>query len=181
MQLFCYISIRSAKKLFPIFGLNIFYFKRKGIANKHKAYEWLSRYLYVILKKILISQTSYVQIISSQQCSVLYKRKYQDTGITCTCTYAPSLTILYDHWYMHNIYLQKWFLDCDILIYQWSVLKFVFPNDILLWSVLTFISCNGLHISLHKIYCGAYPPGPEYRKVHMENWNYHAILSINEH
>ena len=24
-------------------GLNIFYFKRKGITNKHKAYEWLSR------------------------------------------------------------------------------------------------------------------------------------------
>ena len=26
----------------PGFGLNIFYFKRKGITNKHKAYEWLS-------------------------------------------------------------------------------------------------------------------------------------------
>ena len=26
-----------------IFGLNIFYFKRKGIANKHKAYGWFSR------------------------------------------------------------------------------------------------------------------------------------------
>ena len=23
------------------FGLNIFYFKRKGITNKHNAYEWL--------------------------------------------------------------------------------------------------------------------------------------------
>ena len=26
-----------------VFGLNIFYFKRKRITNKPKAYEWLSR------------------------------------------------------------------------------------------------------------------------------------------
>ena len=47
-------------------------------------------------KNSYLADLLYVQIISSQQCSVLicpglYKRKYQDTCITCRCTYAPSL------------------------------------------------------------------------------------------
>ena len=30
-----------------VYGLNIFYFKRNWIANKHKAYKWLSIYNYM--------------------------------------------------------------------------------------------------------------------------------------
>ena len=37
------LYINNTNEVDRILGLNIFYFKRKWIANKHKAYEWLSR------------------------------------------------------------------------------------------------------------------------------------------
>ena len=39
----CYLKFGILVITSPEVGLNIFYFKRKGITNKHKAYEWLSR------------------------------------------------------------------------------------------------------------------------------------------
>ena len=41
----CFNMCHNGKliNLYGVVGLNIFYFKRNRITNKHKAYEWLSR------------------------------------------------------------------------------------------------------------------------------------------
>ena len=43
MTMICYDFLGARQVFFSNVGLNIFYFKRKRITNKPKAYEWLSR------------------------------------------------------------------------------------------------------------------------------------------
>ena len=85
-------------------GLNIFYFKRKGITNKHKAYEWLSRMCGRIhwssvtrvsrltsCYSVISTCRWYITTGSISSCVLCYLRRWLSRRIVCCYQFRPAL------------------------------------------------------------------------------------------